>query len=238
MASREEVLAEYYEAVAAPLSWTQADVAVGELGGQRVRFEPYTASIGQGTKVLRGTRVAVDLGGRVITTEIDNRKRTSLALPEVLTGDPEFDELFVVYGWPEQAIRNALEDETRRWLAESWPHGFPPVSVERRELAGRFGLFTGSSTPEKSVEEFRSFVDHLAAFGARLVESYDEERADEVRYRGEDGGRAWDEQLVALETKRAKRRATSRTIVFTGVAVLFVLIFVIVIVFGSGLFAT
>lgn len=233
MASQQEVLAEYYEVVAGPLSWTDAETAVGECRGQRVVFSPYSAKVGD-NRVLRGARVSVDLGGRVITAEIDNRKRTSLALPEVTVGDPEFDELFVVHGWPEKAIRNALDDDTRLWLTESWPHGFPPVSVEGRWLQGRFGLFKNSATPEMSTEEFRSLVEQLAGFGTGLIAAYDRERAEEVRYGGEDAGRSWDANLVALETKRGERRTIVRTAVLGGLALIALLVLV-AIVFGSGI---
>lgn len=233
MASRRDVLAEMYEAAAGPLSWTDAEVAVGECRGQRVRFEPYTANTGD-NRVLRGARVSIDLGGRVVTTEIHNRKRTSFALPEVTTGDPGFDDLFVVYGWPETTIRGALDDDIRLWLAEGWPHGFPPVSVEGRWLQGRFGLFENSATPVVSKEEFRSLVEQLAGFGSRLIAAYDQERADEVRYGGEEGGRAWDDELLALEDKRAERRTMVRAFVFGGLALL-ALIVVAAVVLSSGI---
>lgn len=235
MASRREVLAEMYEAAAGPLSWTDdPDVAVGECGGRQVRFEPYLVRVGGGDNntVLRGARVSVDLGGRVITAEIHNRKRTSFALPEVRTEDPEFDELFVVYGWPEKSIRDGLDDDTRRWLTETWPHGFPPVSVEGRWLQGRFGVFGDSSTPEISTDEFRSLVEELVGFGTGLIEAYDQERADEARF-GDEAASAWEQNLVGLETQRRGRRKTVRAVVFASLALL-VAVVLVAVVYGCG----
>ena len=232
MASREQALAEFYEAAAGPLSWSTSDVAVGECGGRRVRLEPYPPNIGGGNRVLRGAQVYVDLGGRVITTEIHNRKRTSFALPEVLTGDPEFDDLFVVYGWPETTIREALDHETRRWFQEEWPNGFPPVSVQGRELVGIIRLLESAATPRISEDEFRHEVAQLASFGTRLIEAYDEEKAEEARF-GVDGGSAWEENLTALEAKRVQTRKTVRLAVFGGLALLVAVIFAAV-VFSCG----
>lgn len=218
-AGQREHLAALFEAAAGPLTWLDHDTASGSIRGYSLTLATHTANIAGGNRVITGGKVSVDLGGRPLRMLIDNRARTHPALPVVVTGDAAFDDLFLIQGWPDQALRMAFDDDVRRWITGQWPNGWPALTAEGGRLVGRLTVFRhGGSDDVMSAEDFRRATEGIVALAERLVSAHDAERASAVAHGGAGAGAAWDESLRANETNLAGKRVALRAIVFGGFA--------------------
>lgn len=233
---KREHLAALFEAAAGPLTWLDRDTATGTIRGHPVRLATHTANIAGGNRVITGGEVSVDLAGRAPRIIIDNRARTHPSLPVVLTGDDVFDDLFLIQGWPDRTVREAFDDDVRRWISGRWPHGWPPLAAEAGRLVGRFTVFRDDGSDNvMSAEDFRRDAEGMATLADRLIGAYDAERAAVVASGDTNAGHEWDASLQANETQLASKRRALRVIVFGGFALVCALI-VLAVAAASGFF--
>lgn len=213
-----------FEAAAGPLTWADSDTACGAVHGQPVMLSVHIAKIASG-RTITGGQVTIDLGGRAIAMLIDNRQRTHASLPVVRTGDDAFDDVFMIQGWPEGALRTAFDPDIRRWITGEWPEGWPPLIVENDRLIGRFTVFRhdGSNWVASSAD-FQRQVEGTSALAVRLIGAYDAERSEVIAIHGEEAGDEWEASLERQQARRATKRGALRVVVFGSFALACLLI--------------
>jgi hypothetical protein len=84
---------------------------------------------------------------------LNHRKNTTIyAVPEVRTGDADFDQVFLLNGFPAEVLQQALDASIRGWLLERFrdvtptletENGRLTVSVSLRATKGMFSLSYG-----------------------------------------------------------------------------------------------
>ncbi len=206
----------------------------GNFNGQVVRVGLYTRDRG-----LQAMTLATSVGELPIRLLVNGRSRNKiLATPEVRTGDPGFDEPFLVNGFPDEVVRAVLDAPTRHWFVTRFPEHDVKLSTERGWLhlakSLRFGDVWGATSHEMSEEELADLVSTMVRFAGTLVASYHERRAELVRTGGESAAQSWEAHQRSLHGRVATAQRNLRIAVLGGMGCLILL--VIAVIIGPVLF--
>lgn len=205
------------------------------LRGQH-RGRPMEAVVTTDGGILSSVRFEVFLGQRPITLLLNHRKNTSIyAVPEVRTGDPDFDGVFLLNGFPAEVLRDALDAPTRAWLLERFRTAEPTVETEdgsiriRVPLRAKEGILALPYGREIPPAEVAYWLDAIGALGDRLAGAFDHHQAEITRTRGPEAAAQWARAQLGEMSARATRRSNLR--------LLLVLVFVGLPLLGSAMFA-
>lgn len=160
----------------------------------------------------------ITLGGRPITLLLNHRRNTVIhAVPEVRTGDPQFDGVFLLNGFPATVLAEALDRPTRVWLLEQYGSREPSLQTEGGELT--LGVVVQSGTPSNVRVMFASevefWLDHLISIAEQLVSSFERQRAELVRTQGAAAAERWISEHRGAMAARASRRKNIRRALYT-----------------------
>jgi len=171
--------------------------------------------------VLHSVRFAVDLGGLPITLLLNHRRNTTIyAVPEVRTGDADFDQVFLLNGFPAEVLREALDAPTRQWLLATYrektptletEHGSLRVGVVLRASQGVWMLPSGREMPPA---EIAYWLDALLSITDRLTGSFRRQADTIARTHGASAAEQWVRQHTEAMTARASRRGNLRVLLF------------------------
>jgi len=189
---------------------------VGRYGGRVVEVVVRTDA-----NVLTSIELAAALDGLPITLLLNHRKNTSIyAVPEVRTGDADFDGVFLLNGFPSEVLREALDAPTRGWLLERFRNVNPTletengrltISVVLRATKGLFMLPYGREIPPA---EIAVWFDALLAIANRLIASFHRQRDGIARTRGTLAAEQWVRHHVDAMEGRTNRRRNLRILLF------------------------
>lgn len=143
---------------------------VADIDGARVTVMEERSALGEKRAPVPVTRISADAVGtaglelHVFPEDAFTQMTKALGAQDVLIGDDDFDEKFVIKTNNADLARVWLDDEARRRIEESEPYRF---SVARGELrASHDGLDENIRRVESTVRN----VAFLAGAGARLME--------------------------------------------------------------------
>jgi len=191
----------------------------------------------------RSVRFAFSLGGRPITLQLNHRCNTTiLAVPEVRTGDPTFDNVFLVNGFPDEVLRELLDEPTRGWLLQRYSEHEPTLETEEGNLRIATAVATHPAfsathlVRDLPAAEISAWLDWLLAATDRLVSSFDRHCEAIARAQGPAAAQQWAQSFVVRSAARDQRRHGIRIAVFA----LFVglPLLVVVLVLGAVVLAT
>ena len=173
---------------------------------------------------IRGIDFAASLAGRPIHLSIRDRRRTTiLGVPEVRTGDPRFDEEFLVSGWPAEVIAAALDADVRGWLLATCAGKDPQVSTRENRVQLFRSLATFSAglgvPPEAAMPpaEIGHWLDVVGRLADSLVAAFDRSYAALAHERGAAVAQAWAQAQVDAFGALGRSRARFRFVVLGGV---------------------
>ena len=162
-------------------------------------------------------RFGASLGGRPITLLLNHRKNTTiLAVPEVRTGYSEFDELFLLNGFPAEVLRDALDTPTRTWVIEQFTSREPTLTTERGEITldvvvhVRFKHLARPMPPAEVVY----WLDALLPIADRLVLAFDQHHQAISQAHGPAAAKQWVQANAGAMEARAARRSHLRTLLY------------------------
>ncbi len=185
------------------------------------RQRPVTADVHTDGGILHSVQFAVDLGGLPITLLLNHRKNTTIyAVPEVRTGDGEFDQVFLLNGFPPEVLREALDASTRQWLLATYrektptletEHGALRLTVVLRASRGPWSLPFGREIPPAEVAYW---FDVLLPIADRLTGSFRSQADSIARAHGAGAAEQWVRQHTEAMSARASRRNKLRLLLF------------------------
>ena len=165
-------------------------------GQHRGRPVDAAVQLHQGTVV--SIRFGAPLGGRPITLLLNHRHNTTiLGVPEVRTGDPEFDQLFLLNGFPVEVLRELMDPSTRDWLLARYRTADPPLGTRDGALTlgvplrMKDGLWSLPGSRPLPPPEVADWLDALVAMADRLASSFDGLRDAMARAQGPAAADQW-----------------------------------------------
>ncbi len=174
------------------------------------RGQPTRVAIATEHQQLRGVITTADLAGHPVSLSVRQRgMNLVLGVPEVRTGDAEFDRVFVVNGWPAEALQAALDAPTRRLLLDEGSDRHTWIASEGGTLFVQRTLRAGSS-PEELARGF----DLALNLAAALAAAFRQELETIARQQGREAASRWAAGLVDLSRQRGDRRAGVRALLF------------------------
>ncbi len=184
----------------------------GHIAGRPVRATVLTDG-----GILSALVFVAPLEGRPITWMVNHRRNTTiLGVPEVRTGDPDFDAVFLVNGFPSEVLTDALDDRTRRWLLDGFRVEDPrletakdalTISVPVRTMQGLWALPSGRVMPP---EEVAQRFDTLLDLRDRLAASFDRHVERMTSEQGAEASKRWVQGHRRAMTERDTRRQRLR----------------------------
>lgn len=185
------------------------------------RQRPVTADVHTDGGILHSVQFAVDLGGLPITLLLNHRKNTTIhAVPEVRTGDADFDQVFLLNGFPAEVLREALDAPTRQWLLATYRAKTPTLETEHGALnlgvvlRASQGLWSLPYGREIQPAEVVYWFDALLSIADRLTGSFRRQADSIARVHGAAAADQWVRQHTEAMDARASRRTKLRLIVF------------------------
>jgi hypothetical protein len=181
------------------------------------RGRPVRVNVLSDGGILQAIVFTAPLGDRPITLMVHDRARTTiLGVPEVRTGDPEFDRVYLVNGLPAEVLAEALDPATRGWIVGTFGErdpgietekGFVAVAVRLRVMEGAWAVPRGRVMPPAEIAEW---LDAMHGLGDRLTSVYDRRRAAIAASQGEAAAQAWTSGHAAAMAARETRRTRIR----------------------------
>lgn len=220
MGRREDMVALVEQALG-PVRWHHHDTGVVEVDGQSVVVEMATARGAREVKELIGVRIGVPLNDRPVRLAVDSTElgRSSGKIP---TGDAAFDDAMEVEGWPAEVCVAALDAGSRRYLVEAFDRRWPYLETEDGQLRMTRRLVDRGSRPDAEPAEVAEMARQLVALADRLIDAYDDARAEVQRSQGDAAAEAFDQAQRARWDAHLSRRGRVRLVV--GLAVLVVVV--------------
>lgn len=184
------------EQVLGPLQWHDSRTACANVEGRPVWLQ----SVSQSRQADSALRLSVPLAKEIpLALRFHTRHNTAGVGPEVRTGDPRFDEMYLVVGQPAAVIQPALDPQARELICSSFGTGAPwvlslqsssgaLVTVRPFPTAGGEGL--GIDQP-LSAHEIIGKARCLSYLAERLVAEFDRQFAVIAQHQGEAAAQAW-----------------------------------------------
>jgi hypothetical protein len=180
------------------------------------------------------------LGGRPITLTIHNRNTKMIGIPVIPTGDPTFDQQFVVNGWPTDTVRRTLDESFRRWLVATKAGQDPNFRTDKgfllfhetlRVTDGASGMRVGRVP---SVGELAGWIEAAEGLAERMCAWFDRESAEIEAAHGTEAASAWAHQHIDAMHAREKRRKTFRIAVFVAIGLVFLIPLLLTLLIALG----
>ena len=200
------------------------------------------AEVHTDANVLHSVEFGVDLGGLPITLLLNHRKNTTIvAVPEVRTGDGDFDQTFLLNGFPSEVLCQALDATTRAWLLDRFREKTPTLETEQgrlrlnvvlRNTRGLWALPSGREIPP---EEIAAWIDALLSIADRLTGAFRSHAESIAAAQGPAAAQQWIHLHTSAMTARASRRRNLRILLvalFVGIPLLTILAFALVVLLG------
>ncbi len=163
---------------------------------------------------VSGVEVLAWLGGRPLRFDLGARGVTVPSLPTLPTGDPAFDERFVIQGQPIEPCVAAFDAEVRRWATERFPT-WPSLATTDGNLRVFHQTVSDDSSWSTSPEDLRSSIGWTLHLAGRLTSEFDRAYDELRRSSGEAAAGQWMTDLQEGVTKHASRRRVTRAVVFS-----------------------
>ncbi|MBK7586071.1 MAG: hypothetical protein IPI67_38540 [Myxococcales bacterium] len=180
----------------------------GQYNGHRIH-----AFVSTDGGLLFSVRFGVPLGDRPITLRVNHRKNTRIhGVPEVRTGDAQFDGLFLLNGFPPSVVEAALDGPTRAWLVEQFAAREPPLTAEAGEVTLNVVLVKSLSNAARHMPpaEVGSWLEQLLPIADRLASAFDGQRDQIGRSQGPRAAEDWVRGYTAATQARADQRSQVR----------------------------
>lgn len=203
------------------------------------RAHPIHVRITTTAGVMLAVELGVSLGNRPITLLLNHRRNTRIhGVPEVLTGDPRFDALFLLNGFPDSVLRAALDPPTRSWLCEHYAERHPRLETEGGELRlgtvvqQRFRQVARVMPPAEIVY----WLDIVLPIAERLMAAFDASVEQVATSHGRAAAEQWVRGHVdAMNARASRRRDLRRVLALAVVGALLVPALVVVLVVVGAL---
>jgi len=199
-------------------------VGEGNVGGSpcydlygQYRSHPVHVHISTTGGIPLAVRFGMGLGQRPITLLLNHRRNTTIhGVPEVRTGDAQFDQLFLLNGFPDGVLRDALDGPNRAWLTEQFATREPTLETRDGEIAvaGVVAIrFKNLSRPMPPAEVV-FWLDGLLPIADGLTNAFDRELEAVLRTHGPQAAEQWVSGYVHAMRERAQRRSYLRYLIF------------------------
>jgi hypothetical protein len=199
-------------------------VSEGNIGGSpcyelygQYRNHPVHVHISTTGGIPLAVRFGMGLGQRPITLLLNHRRNTTIhGVPEVRTGDAQFDQLFLLNGFPDGVLRDALDGPVRAWLTEQFGAREPTLETQVGEIsvAGVVAIrFKNLSRPMPPAEVV-FWLDGLLPIATRLTNAFDRQCEAVLRTQGPQAAEQWVNGYVRAMQERAQRRSYLRYVIF------------------------
>lgn len=194
------------------------EVLEGTYAGQTVQAS-WLGRVKSGSTRGSTLWIGASIGDRPIRSYVWLRSGSTIFGPKASTGDPSFDETYIVSARPPDVVSNALDADIRELIFRRWPDRDTSLTIE----GGFAKIMAGTSRPGPSgqrsapdQDQLVSILNDVVLIADKMRASYDQTRASIAAQQGEEAAVEWDRNCHA---EYATRQRKSRLIIFAVVLV-------------------